>query len=148
MRFLVYLILILYIISPYDILPDFFPGLGWLDDLLILGGLYWYHFIYRPAKMKAQFQKAYYHQDYRSKNKTHHESREKTQESNRFTKPDPYEVLGVSRGSSREEIKSAYRKLASKYHPDKVNHLGEEFKNLAEKRFKEIQEAYQELVQK
>jgi hypothetical protein len=146
MRFLVYLILILYLISPYDLLPDFFPVLGWFDDLLILGGLYWYHFIYRPAKMKAQSQEAYYQQGYRKKDRTHRENRERTRESQRFTQQDPYEVLGVPRGSSTDEIKGAYRKLASRYHPDKVNHLGEEFRDLAEKKFKEIQEAYQELT--
>ncbi len=64
----------------------------------------------------------------------------------RPSKPDPYEVLGVNRGSSIGEIKRAYRRLAGKYHPDKVNYLGEEFKGLAEKKFKEIQEAYQELA--
>jgi DnaJ-class molecular chaperone len=36
--------------------------------------------------------------------------------------------------------------LAGQYHPDKVSHLGEEFRQLAEKRFKEIQVAYQELI--
>ncbi|MBW2144864.1 MAG: DnaJ domain-containing protein, partial [Deltaproteobacteria bacterium] len=42
--------------------------------------------------------------------------------------------------------KKAYRRLAGKYHPDRVNHLGEEFKELAERRFKEIQDAYQDLM--
>jgi len=62
-----------------------------------------------------------------------------------FSQHDPYEILGVNRHASESEIKNAYRKLANKYHPDKVNHLGDEFKSLAEKRFKEIQEAYQKL---
>ncbi len=57
-------------------------------------------------------------------------------------------MLGVSRNASSEQIKSAYKGLAMKYHPDKVMHLGEEFKVLADKRFKEIQQAYMELKPK
>ncbi len=48
---------------------------------------------------------------------------------------DYYQILGVSRGASKEEIKKAYRKLAHKYHPDKKD--GDEMK------FKEVNEAYQ-----
>ncbi|MBO8168817.1 MAG: molecular chaperone DnaJ [Thermoanaerobacteraceae bacterium] len=57
-----------------------------------------------------------------------------------MSKRDYYEVLGVSRDASQEEIKKAYRKLARKYHPD-VNPGDKE----AEKRFKEIKEAYEVL---
>ena len=53
---------------------------------------------------------------------------------------DYYDILGVSRGSSDDEIKKAYRKLAHKYHPDKSG--GDE------KKFKEINEAYQVLSDK
>lgn len=53
---------------------------------------------------------------------------------------DYYEVLGISRGSSAEEIKKAYRKGALKYHPDKNPGDAQ-----AEKKFKEISEAYEVL---
>ncbi len=53
-----------------------------------------------------------------------------------------YEVLGLDRGASFEEIKRAYRTLSMQYHPDKVSHLGEEFKRVAEEKMKEINAAY------
>jgi hypothetical protein len=149
MRFLIYVLLILYIINPYDILPDFLPGLGWIDDLIILGGLYWYHFIYRPAKMRQRYKEAYRREGEDTQQARYRENRrQEAQTEQGSSKPDPYEVLGVQRGASIDEIKAAYRELAAKYHPDKVNHLGDEFKVMAEKKFKEIQEAYQKLVHK
>jgi len=56
-----------------------------------------------------------------------------------------YEILGLAPGASAEEIKSAYRKLSMQCHPDKVAHLGEEFRQVAEEKMKELNEAYQHL---
>ena len=57
---------------------------------------------------------------------------------------DPYQVLGVTRGASEEEIKKAYRSLSRKYHPDaNVNNPD---KDKAEEKFKQIQAAYQQIM--
>ncbi|MEA3466709.1 MAG: DnaJ domain-containing protein [Thermodesulfobacteriota bacterium] len=53
-----------------------------------------------------------------------------------------YAVLGLEPGADKETIKRAYRKLSMKYHPDKVRHLGEEFRVVAEEKMKEINAAY------
>lgn len=56
-----------------------------------------------------------------------------------------YKILEIAPAVADAEIKKAYRKMASKYHPDKVTHLGDEFKNLAEEKFKAVNDAYQSI---
>ncbi|XOF33479.1 MAG: DnaJ domain-containing protein [Candidatus Electrothrix sp. YB6] len=53
-----------------------------------------------------------------------------------------YTVLGVEQGADFGAVKRAYRKLSMQYHPDKVAHLGDEFKGVAEEKMKEINAAY------
>jgi len=59
---------------------------------------------------------------------------------------DPYQVLEVSRGASKEEIKAAYHNMIKKYHPDRVSHLGKEFQDIAKEKAQEINRAYQTLM--
>jgi len=57
-----------------------------------------------------------------------------------------YEVLGVSSDASIEEIKVAYKKKVSMYHPDKVSNMGPEFNVIAERKTKAINAAYDEAL--
>lgn len=57
---------------------------------------------------------------------------------------DPYEVLGISKNATDEEIKNAYRELARKYHPD--NYSDNPLSDLAAEKMKEINEAYDAIV--
>ena len=56
-----------------------------------------------------------------------------------------FRVLEISPNASNDEIKKAYRKMANKYHPDKVSHLGKEMQKMAEEKFKAVNDAYQRL---
>ncbi|MFC1543327.1 TerB family tellurite resistance protein [Candidatus Neomarinimicrobiota bacterium] len=56
-----------------------------------------------------------------------------------------YQILEIDPNADKETIKKAYRRMANKYHPDKVNHLGEDFLKIAEDKFKAINEAYQDI---
>jgi len=56
-----------------------------------------------------------------------------------------YKILEIDKTATASEIKKAYRKMAKKYHPDKVMHLGKEHQKGAEEKFRQVQEAYEQL---
>jgi preprotein translocase subunit Sec63 len=58
---------------------------------------------------------------------------------------DAYTILGVRRGDTFDEIHRAYRKRMKEYHPDRVAGLGSELRELAERKAKEINMAFEEL---
>lgn len=60
-----------------------------------------------------------------------------------MSKRDYYEILGLAKNATDDDIKKAYRKMASKYHPDKVQ--GDDEKTKVEEKFKEVNEAYDTL---
>lgn len=56
-----------------------------------------------------------------------------------------YKILEISPDATDEEVKAAYRKMAVKYHPDKVEHLGPDIRKSAEEKFQQLQAAYDEI---
>lgn len=56
-----------------------------------------------------------------------------------------YQILEIDSQVPNEDVKKAYRRMANKYHPDKVAHLGDELRVLAEEKFKALNDAYQEI---
>ena len=56
-----------------------------------------------------------------------------------------YKILEIDPSVSDNDVKKAYRKMAVKYHPDKVAHLGKEIQKTAEEKFKAVSDAYSEI---
>ncbi|WP_372744097.1 TerB family tellurite resistance protein [Lutibacter sp.] len=56
-----------------------------------------------------------------------------------------YKILEIEKTATNEELKAAYRKMVKKYHPDKLQHLGEEHVKGAEEKFKQVQKAYEQI---
>ncbi len=132
---------LLYVISPLDAIPDFLPGLGWMDDLLVIGCLLWYLSRQTPGRSPWDL--------FRGRMQGHWTQppggprpEDLTAD---FSQMDPYTLLEVPPGASPEEIKAAYRRAVGRYHPDKVTHLGKEFQELAHKKLIAIQQAYESL---
>lgn len=121
------LVLLLYLRSPIDLLPDRFGAIGLLDDVIVLlTGIWW---------LRRRLPRA---------GATHRRTLG-SEDATRDPEWDPYAVLGVARGASVEEIARGYREQMMRYHPDRVANLGEELQQLAHRKALEIQRAYAEI---
>jgi Sec-independent protein translocase protein TatA len=69
----------------------------------------------------------------------------KTRAANPASSKDPYVVLNVPRNASKDEVVTAYKRLAQMYHPDKVAGLAPEYHLIAETKMKEINTAYEQI---
>jgi hypothetical protein len=136
-RILPILAAVLYVISPVDVVPDFIPGLGWLDDLLVIGILLWY--LTRQRGQLPWDVVRHWPGGPRAGRTSPAGPDDLTAD---FSRMDPYTLLEVSQQASAEEVKAAYKRAVARYHPDKVAHLGKEFQELAHKKLLAIQQAY------
>ena len=131
---------IVYFLLPYDLLPDFFGIPGRIDDVLMMAWLAWFYrnhvqqYVTTGSEQEpvGRSAGAGYQQGSPAGSK-HSEAL------------DPYEVLGVTRSASSDEIQTAYWSRMKEYHPDKVAHLGEELQKLAHEKSQQIQRAYRQL---
>lgn len=172
LRFLFVIAGLTYFVWPFDAISDVIPWLGRVDDLLVIAYLV---YLYREKKLSwaELLEKAHgrlsrtahgqrYAQDPSPRNpdpnhadngrSAYHRDNSGRDDNPLRSKPtpkrSPFEVLGLEEGASPEEIRAAYKRLVAQYHPDKVNHLGDELKKLANTKILEIQDAYNTLVSK
>ena len=119
---------LLYLVIPWDF--DFIPIAGRLDDLLVLFLAFNYAWKRKKAspEMPAGGAEA-------------GEEEELAEEEER----DPYRLLEVERGASEEQVRKAYRDLLARYHPDRVHHLGEEFRLMASRKTVALNRAYDKI---
>jgi len=160
-KFILVLLGLAYLISPVDAIPEMYlPWIGWIDDSLVIMCLY--HLI-RYGRLPSFLFKKGTKQSSGEKGKGPEvgkktfntagpngsnatgQSTKKNASGRTSTFKSPYDILGVNDSASWSEIQNAYKNKAKQYHPDKLSHLGEEFSNLANEKFLEIQQAYTKL---
>ena len=117
-----------YLISPIDAIPDVTP-VGLLDDLIVVATTGWW--IYTQWQRRPRMERT---------------ETPPPPPPRREPGWDPYRVLEIPRGATRDEITRAYREQMKRYHPDRVSGLGDELQQLAHKKAQDIQRAYSELT--
>ena len=119
---------LLYAGSPVDLVPDV-PPFGFIDDIIVLVTAFWW---IRQRLEKIPIDPSIDHE-------------KPAEPATKRVVWDPYAVLGVQRGASRDQVTQAYREQMKLYHPDRVSQLGEELQRVAHQKSIDIQRAYKEL---
>lgn len=141
-------LIVLYVLSPVDLLPDMFGLPGRLDDLLValLGAAYYLSYRSRARNRPGGSAGTGRGREGGS-GSTEGGTGKERKGSTPGQRKDPYVILGVKQDAPIADVKRQYKERLLEYHPDRVQHLGPEIRELAEQRTKEINEAYRAVLQ-
>ena len=137
LRWIYWVVIVVYFLSPVDLVPDAVPGLGRLDDILLV--IFAFVVFDRGRSLASFFREA------RQQGRRQQFSSESPPVEPPPAPRDPYQVLGLQPGADQDAVRRAYRRCISKYHPDKFAHLGPEFEQTARIKTDEIISAYERL---
>lgn len=135
---------IAYVVSMIDLIPGIGP-ISWIDDLAVIIGLIWFFTSWLPRNSHRIY---WFRPRPQAGTQGRDEGGNGQAERGNKTEFDPFETLNLRQGASANEIKHAYRDMLSKYHPDKVTHLGKEFQQMAHDKVIDIKRAYEMLCGK
>jgi hypothetical protein len=108
-RILTIIASLLYVVSPIDAIPDLLPGIGWMDDLLVIGFLLWY--LTRQAPGRSPWD--VFRERVRGP-RAHRPDAPRPEDLHAdFDRLDPHALLEVPPDASPEEIKTAYRRAVA-----------------------------------
>jgi uncharacterized membrane protein YkvA (DUF1232 family) len=114
--------------SPIDLVPDV-PPFGFIDDIIVLVTAFWW--------IRQRLERVPLDPD--AQREPEHKPTLKRE------RWDPYAVLGIKPGASRDQVAQAYRDQMKLYHPDRVAELGEDLQRVAHQKAIDIHRAYKEL---
>lgn len=142
------LVVAIYVRSPIDLMPDGAGLIGVIDDLLVaLGAMWWLRNRTTPPRPRTTARQRARGPGARGSGgpgagDAHAPGAGAAADE---TPWDPFAVLGVRPGATRDEIRDAYRTQMKLYHPDRVADLGPELQAVAHRKSLDIQRAYAEL---
>ena len=125
---------------------DFLFGIGGADGEFHSSELNMLNLIGRYLGISQSDYTSIYERHVGSSYRNSHSSNQSFRQSGNLK--DPYRVLGIDSSATDDEVKKAYRRMAMKYHPDRVADMGEEMQRNAAEQMKEINQAYETIKQR